>query len=499
MKIRSTALTPELQKWSDIISERALSYGLDPFKIIFERLTYDALNEVAAFGGFPTRYPHWRFGMEYERLRKGYTYGLQKIYELVINNDPCYAYLLSSNGLMDQKLVMCHVQGHSDFFKNNFWFSKTNRKMMDEMANHGSRIREYIDRYGLETVEAFLDCALSLENLIDRHSPFIRRRSAKPRKPGDEPIERKPVSKLKAKSYMDRYINPPDFMQAQKDRLVEEFERQRNFPEEPERDVLLFLIEHAPKLERWQRDILTIVRDEAYYFAPQGMTKIMNEGWASYWHSFLMTREIMDDTEVVEYADHHSGTLGTRPGTLNPYKVGIELFRNIEERWNTGRFGGEYDACDDMKKKRTWDLQLGRGREKIFEVRKIFNDITFIDEFLTEEFCHEQKMFLYDYDNQTGQYVISDRDYKKVKDRLLQQLSNFGDPIIHVENANYLNRGELLLVHRHDGSDLKLDEAKDTLHNLFKVWARPTHIETRVEKKRKLLSYDGKRHTEKSI
>ncbi len=499
MKIRSTSLTPELEEWAELIAEKALSYGLDPFRIIFERLSYDELNEVAAFGGFPTRYPHWRFGMEYERLRKGYTYGLQKIYELVINNDPCYAYLLASNSVLDQKLVMCHVQGHSDFFKNNFWFSKTNRKMMDEMANHGSRIREYIDRYGLETVESFLDSALSLENLIDRHAPFIRRRPARPRKPSEDPVERKPISKLKAKGYMDRYINPPDFLKAQKERMVEEFEKQRNFPEEPERDVLLFLIEHAPKLERWQRDILTIGRDEAYYFAPQGMTKIMNEGWASYWHSTLMTREIMDDTEVITYADHHSGTLGTRPGTLNPYKVGIELFRDIEERWNTGRFGWEYESCDDMQKKRTWDLKLGRGREKIFEVRKIFNDITFIDEFLTEEFCHAQKLFIYDYDPQTGQYVISDRDFKKVKERLLQQLANFGDPIIRVENGNYLNRGELLLTHRHEGNDLKLDEARDTLHNLFTIWGRPTHLETRVEKKRKLLSYDGKRHTEKTI
>src|SRR5688572_29149389 len=108
----------------------ARDYGLDIYQTIFEVVDSEQLSAVAAYGGFPTRYPHWRFGMEYEQLCKGYSYGLQKIYELVINNDPCYAYLLKSNALSDQKLVMAHVYGHCDFFKNNHWFSQTNRKMM---------------------------------------------------------------------------------------------------------------------------------------------------------------------------------------------------------------------------------------------------------------------------------------------------------------------------------------------------------------------------------
>ena len=138
---------------------------------IFEVCDYDEISEIAALGGFPTRYPHWRFGMEYQQLSKGYRYGLQKIYEMVINNDPCYAYLLRCNQMVDQKLVMAHVYGHNDFFKNNIWFSQTNRKMMDEMANHGTRIRAHMDRYGEETVENFIDNCLSLENLIDIYSP----------------------------------------------------------------------------------------------------------------------------------------------------------------------------------------------------------------------------------------------------------------------------------------------------------------------------------------
>src|SRR5512143_2826133 len=109
--------------------------------------------------------------MEYDRMSKSYAYGLHRIYELVINTDPCYAYLLASNQPVDQKLVMAHVYGHADFFKRNLWFAHTNRKMLDEMANHASRMRSYVERYGLERVEDFLDACLSLENLLGLHAP----------------------------------------------------------------------------------------------------------------------------------------------------------------------------------------------------------------------------------------------------------------------------------------------------------------------------------------
>src|SRR5690349_2161822 len=178
MSIMSTEhnLTPELRDLQVEIEGYAKAYGLDFYDTVFEVLDYDELSEIAALGGFPTRYPHWRFGMEYEQLSKGYRYGLQKIYEMVINNDPCYAYLLRCNQRVDQKLVMAHVYGHNDFFKNNIWFSRTSRKMMDEMANHGNRLRSFMERHSEETVENFIDSCLSLENLIDIHSPFIKRR-----------------------------------------------------------------------------------------------------------------------------------------------------------------------------------------------------------------------------------------------------------------------------------------------------------------------------------
>ena len=493
-------LTPELAKYAREIAEYARECGLDFYDTVFELLDYDELNQVASYGGFPTRYPHWRFGMEYEQLSKSYSYGLSKIYELVINNDPCYAYLMKSNPIVDQKLVMAHVYGHCDFFKNNIWFSKTNRKMMDESANHATRIRRYIDRIGHETVEQFIDICLSLDNLIDYHAPFIKRHHDGDESYAEEIDEsRIVVPKLRSKDYMDSYINPKEYLEAQR-KMIEEQQRQNKgkFPKEPIKDVLGFVLKYAP-LDRWQKDVLAIIREEAYYFAPQGQTKIMNEGWASYWHSKMMTEKILNDSEVIDYADHHSGTLGTSPGVLNPYKLGIELFRDIEVRWNKGRFGPEYNNCDNMVEKRNWDKKTNLGRKKIFEVRRVHNDVTFIDTFLTADFCREHGMFAYAYNYKTGQYEISDRDFQIIKKKLLFSLTNFGQPIIYVQDANYQNRAELLLLHQHEGVDLRLDWAKVSLENLFKLWKRPVNIQTVYEGRAKVFSYDGKSHTETDL
>jgi stage V sporulation protein R len=477
------------------IEGHARDFGLDFYDTIFEVLDYDELSEIAALGGFPTRYPHWRFGMEYEQLSKGYRYGLQKIYEMVINNDPCYAYLLRCNQWVDQKLVMSHVYGHNDFFKNNIWFSLTNRKMMDEMANHGNRIRSAMERYGEETVENFIDSCLSLENLIDMHSPFIKRRDETSRYDfADEEEPQSTVTRFQSKDYMDAYVNPPGAMREQARQQEADRQKARPFPEQPERDVLLFLLEHAP-LNAWQRDVLDIIRQEAYYFAPQGQTKIMNEGWASYWHSTIMTTKTLHPSELVDYADHHSGTMATQPGRLNPYKLGIELFRDIEERWDKGRFGPEYDDCDDHEERRRWDRGLGLGRAKIFEVRRIHNDVTFVDTFLTPDFCRRHQLFSFKHNDQAETYEIESREFKKIKERLLFGLTNFGQPIIRVRDGNYRNRGELYLHHEHFGIDLKLDHAQDTLRHLHRLWTRPVHIETIADGRTTLFSFDGTDHT----
>lgn len=489
-------LTSELERERIRIERIARECGLDFYETIFEIVTYEQLNQIAAYGGFPTRYPHWRFGMDYEHLAKSYEYGLSKIYELVINNDPCYAYLMEGNEFIDQKLVMAHVYGHCDFFKNNQWFAPTDRKMMDKTANHATRVRRFIDRFGQEAVEEFIDRCLSIENLIDRYSPYtaIKIRLADEEEiPHDLGREPEPGRLKVHRDYMENFINPPEVLKkaAEDERQRQEQEGAGLFPPRPEKDVLHFLISHAP-LTTWQQDIMSIVREEAYYFAPQGMTKIMNEGWASYWHSKLMTEKIMGDADIIDFADRHSGTMAMSPTGFNPYKVGIELFRDIEERWNKGRFGKEWDECEDLSERHRWDRKTNRGREKIYEVRRNYNDVTFIDEFLTEEFCVKNKMFVYKYNKRTGQYEVDTRDFKAIKRKFLFQLTNFGQPIISVADANFNNRGELLLTHLYEGVEMQPDYMQETMKQLFALWTRPINVATVLDGERRVVCYDGK-------
>jgi stage V sporulation protein R len=501
----SSAITPELAKIRDEIRGYAEGYGLDCFETIFEMVDSDQINSLAALGGFPVRYPHWRFGMDYDQLSKGYTWGLQKIYEMVINTDPSYAYLMKANNLVDQKTVISHVYGHVDFFKNNYWFSKTNRKMLDAMANHAVKIRNYMDRYGQDTVENFIDHCLSIESLIDPYAPFSTSKSADAkRRPNfafeeeEEPAAVEPGRIKNSRQYMDAYMNPPEFLEEQRKKLESQAKKDRKNPSAPHKDILEFLLENAP-LEQWQHDVLAIVRDEAYYFAPQVQTKIMNEGWASYWHSKIMTEKALRDSEVIDFCDHNAGVLAMQPGKINPYKIGVELFRDIEDRWNRGKFGKEYDECDDMVTKAKWDKKLGLGRKKIFEVRKVCNDVTFIDEYLTDEFCERLKLYTYAFNRRTNQYEIADRDFKKVKEKLLFQLTNMGQPFIYVTDGNYQNKGELLLWHKHQGMDLDVRWSRETMRSIAEIWKRTVNVETEVDGQKKLLTYSNGEFSERFL
>ena len=483
-----TSLPRHLADLQTEIEGYARDYGLDMFTTIYELVDYRQMCEIAAYEGFPVRYPHWRFGMEYDKLMKSQTYGLSKIYELVINTDPCYGYLLEGNSLVDQKLVISHVCGHCDFFKHNRFFSHTDRRMIDGMANHATRVRRHMDRHGVDAVESFIDVCHSLDNLIDPWLPF-----RKPQPTRREPSVEVPINigKITAdRSYLDDYINPPEFIEEQRKRALKEREQRKRIPPQPERDLLGFLMLHAP-LEPWEADVLGIIREEAYYFLPQRQTKIMNEGWATYWHSKLMTSKALRDDEVIDYAEAAAGVTAMAPNQLNPYKIGVELYRDIEDRWNKGKFGKQWDECDDQQARDEWDLGLNLGQSKIFEVRRLYNDVTFIDEFFTLEFCRRNRFFTFAENRRSGRYEIESREFKKIKDTLLQQLTNFGQPFIYVVEANYLNRGELLLAHRHEGVDLRLGYARDTLRNLERIWRRPVSLLTVIDEKPKRIRFDG--------
>ncbi len=483
----STDLPQDLRDHMRRIQDKAREYGLDFCDVVFEKLDFETMNQIAAYGGFPTRYPHWRWGMEYDKLSKRDAYGLGRIYEMVVNTNPCYAYLQESNSTTDQKLVMAHVYGHADFFTHNHWFSRTNRKMMDEMANHSTRVRRHIDRRGQDAVEKFLDLCHSLEHLIDPHSIFVKRGESKAPAHTLDDGEFHP-DRFQAKDYMDRFINPESELEKQKKAFEDKAkEGKRKIPAVPTRDILLFVLRHG-QLEEWQRDILNIIRDEAYYFAPQGMTKIMNEGWATYWHSKLMTSHFLEACEIIDYADQHSGVVHMPPGGFNPYKIGVELYKDIERRWNMGQHGPAWERLEGVGERERFDDKSMKGRDKIFETRKIFNDVSFIDEFLTPEFVEKHHMYQYRKDPATGQMRIVTRDFAQVKGTILHYLTNSGQPFIYVVDGNYMNRGELFLAHNYIGVEIDAAKAVETLRNLRLLWGRPVHLQMRVNDEMSILS-----------
>jgi len=493
---RTKTISGELLELKEEIEALAKDYGLDFYPVIFEMCDYDTINILASQGGFPTRYPHWRFGMEYDQMSKNYAYGLQKIYEMVINTAPCYAYLLNVNPMVDQKIVMCHVYGHADFFKNNFWFKNTNKKMMDVMANHGAKIRRYMEKFGQDKVEAFIDRVLSLENLLDINILFDKPDTLAKRDRHLEYLdEEEEFDELEGTSQaLKTFINSKNRSKKEKGEGAKSSDEEVVITEDetqfPTKDIMKFLMESAP-IKEWESDIIGILREEAYYFLPQRITKIMNEGWASYWHSKMMTQKVMKASEVIDFADHHAGVTAMSRKNINPYKIGIELFRDIEYRWNTGKFGKEYLDCTDMAQKANWNTETNQGMEKIFEVRRTHNDITFIDEFFTKEFCERQKLFTYKFNNRTGRFEIDSKEFQEIKMKLLNSLTNFGSPVIELESANYKNRGELLLRHVHQGVDLDINLAQETMKNIFHIWKRPINLATISEEKESVLHFDG--------
>ncbi len=575
-------------------NELAEKLGLDPFEVNYWIVDYDEMNELIAYGGFQRRYPHWRWGMSYDRQRKQRQFLGGKAFEIVNNDDPSNAFLQESNELADQKAVITHVEAHADFFRNNEWF-----RMFSEspdaaamLERHADVIAEYMDdpEISREAVEEWIDHVLCLEDNVDQHRPFSAALD-----PEDDPAVTADIEERLDDLDLSEEVRDEVFDESFLDSMTGD-EDGAAFPAEPELDVLAFLAAHgkaydeaserASEYEEWQREILELLRKEAYYFAPQKMTKVMNEGWASYHESRMMADEnFAGDDEFVSYADHMAQVLGS-PG-LNPYKLGFELWQYVENRRNrraviehllrvegvtwrnfgdsvdldrvleylepdpvvsdpvgnlesltpddpridaetlervrngedvdverypwklltyrgmaerhyslvkrehrgflgritqseleriarylfeTDRYGSVEAALDDVDRAAGWD--------RMFEVRESHNDVTFLDEFLTEEFVEANEYFTYEFTHTTGDFRATSTAAEDVKKKLMLQFTNFGKPTIAVHDGNFRNRNELLLAHHYNGVQLDLQQAKQTLERVFELWGRPVALKT---------------------
>jgi stage V sporulation protein R len=484
---------PELKRLSQFderIQEIACEFGLDFFPQEFDVIPAQKMLEILAYR-FPVNLSHWSFGRDYEREKTKYEYGFGIPYEVVLNSNPSRAYLMNTNPFAVQLMVMAHVYAHNDFMKNNFHFSPTRRDILPSASEAAIRFQKYEKRFRLEEVERVIDSGLSIEYNIDPDF-FIREES--------EEEQRERLSTPPARPDIP---GPYDDLLAQKkaERPPKDHYNKKT-PLEPERDVLLYILNHSPKpLREWEKDVLSVLRDQSRYFMPQRRTKIMNEGWASFWHMRIMDRlfkeRLLNEEEHGYYNLYNARVLATNPRMPNPYLVGLKMFEDIEDRWNKGRFGREWEECEDLKKKETWDLGLGQGRERIFEVRRRFGDRFFVEEFLTERLVEELNLYLYEGHQEHGeiQYVISDTGWRRIKSQLISHLSTFGAPLIMVEDGDYKGKRELYLKHAFEGVELDEEYREKTLEHIFYLWDRPIHLESVVDDKKVVFSFDGTSHT----
>jgi stage V sporulation protein R len=434
----------------------AREQGLDFFPTMFEVVPQDIMTEIAAYG-LPTRARHWSYGKVYQSQRLYGTMGLSKIYEIVLNSDPCLAFLLDTNPEIANLLVAAHVFGHVDFFKNNLLFANTNRQMINDAVAHALRIDAYIERYGLETVEHLMDIGFALDHHIDYHKGLVRQ-PYPPRR-----VVEKEHSTL---PYDDLFTEPIPS-------VTYEVEGER-LPPHPERDLLWFLITYA-QLEEWQRDVLQIIREESYYFYPQFNTKILNEGWASYWHAELFHQyDGVSPEEMIEFARLHAGVVN--PGgrlAVNPYYLGYTILVDIEKRWDRMYEAGESNLT---------------GRQKLFEVRRTEDDISFLRNYLTTDLVERLQLFAHGSGctHPPGQccphcqeIVITSRERDAVVDALLASRYNYGVPRVVVRDV--LDNG-LYLEHL-DRNTTFLDRrfANQTLAYIAELWKHPVHILTSDE------------------
>jgi len=476
-----SANVEELAGWDERIRELVERFKLRCYPQEFEVCDHNEMLGYMAYTGMPAHYAHWSYGKSYERQKTMYDYGVSGLpYEMVINTNPCLAYLMRDNSLLLQVLTIAHVYGHNDFFANNFTFTTgTDAKHALEMfKNGGNRIASYIEdpSIGIEAVENMLDHAhaicyqrsrnLAIKQLSDDEQ---RARAWERAQPAPDPWR---------DIHPEREYIQPDLSKT---------------PAEPQENLLQFISRYNPYLPEWQRDILEIVDKQTQYFMPQMETKIMNEGWASYWHHKILNELKLPQGMHLEFLVRHNQVLRPHPGGLNPYHLGFVMWHDIERRWNAGDTGKEWSDDEPQIASSSQDENDTPGRKKIFEVRESDRDQSFLRRFLTQELMEELNLF--QHDRRGKERVVTklpdQENWKDVRDTLIKGVGTGSIPVIKVEDADFGRNRTLYLKHYHDGRDLQLEYADHTLKHVTRLWEREVVLETIINGKGSLLKIVG--------
>jgi stage V sporulation protein R len=468
----------DLIAWDARIREIVAKLGLDCYDQEFELCDHYQMLGYMAYSGMPSHYPHWSYGKQYEKLKTLYDYGVSGLpYEMVINANPAIAYLMRDNSLLLQILTIAHVYGHNDFFKNNFNFKSTRADLtVETFKAQAMRVRKYIEdpSLGIDAVERVLDAAHALA--------FQRRRNLAIRKLDREEQVKRAIEAAQPKPDPYRRIHKPsDFQPPDVNKL----------PLEPEADLLLFIRDYNPYLAEWEKDLLTIVDEEARSFLPMIETKIMNEGWASYWHKRILDALNLDQGLYLEFLVRHNQVVRPIPGQINPYHLGLKIWEDIHRRYtNPTREEIERDGPPDRT-----------GDEKLFLTREVERDVSFVRRYLTAELARELDLFKFEPrgNDLVVSEVADEEGFEKVKETLIRNIGTNTIPVIKVEDADFGQNRTLYLRHYHDGRDLHLEYAEKTLGYVHALWGRECVLETVVRGRRILLVYNDRGFSTRTI
>lgn len=491
----------ELEQALEAIWDIALEHHLDPFPTQFEVAPANIVYQIGAYG-IPGRFSHWTYGRAYRQMKTQYDYGLSKIYELVINSNPSQAFLLENNPPIDNKFVMAHVLGHTDFFKNNVTFANTRRDMPEAAAHNAARIQSYEESEGRIAVEKTLDAVLAIEQHIDPYK--IHRQSR-----DDELKQWRDQASKNARPIREKYGEFDDMLLPRSGGIEQNLGRQAlaMIPPTPDQDLLGFIRNHAPYLDDWQRDIVDIVRSESLYFYPQRRTKIMNEGWAAYWHKRIMremgNRGLIDDQENEAWWKLHSGVVGPNPRSINPYYLGMMIYEYIEDYYN-GTLSDTETASLQKEGIQTYPRYEGPLKDSpamphLREAMMYNDDQSFIRNYFNKIIADRTEMYIYEERRLTPfhepETVVVDDGWMRIRDMLTQSMDNNGVPRIDVVDGDHNHAGELYLKHEFDGRSLDPEYVEKTLPYIYSLWQRVVHIETVEASSDKVLvySYDGKK------
>lgn len=468
----------DLEYWDKKIREKVEEFGLSCYPQEFEVCDHFQMLGYMAYSGMPSHYPHWSYGKSYEKLKTMYDYGVSGLpYEMVINSNPSLAYLMRDNTLCLQILTIAHVYGHNDFFKNNFTFKSTRAELtLNLFKVHADRVRAYIEdpSIGVEKVENIMDAAHALAIQCRRNLAIKklsleeeRQRLLEAAQPTPDPFQ----SIHKRQEYV-----APDMLKV---------------PPSPEEDILLFIRDNNPHLSGWERDLLTIVHERERYFLPQIETKIMNEGWASFWHREILNSLHLPQDLHLEFLVRHNQVVRPFPRGLNPYYLGLRIWDDIKRRHDN-------PTPEEIEK---YGKPTKTGMEAIFEVREVDRDVSFIRRFLTEELMREMDMFQYEpRGDELVVSKVSDKEgWREVKETLLKNVGMGTIPVIKIEDADYNHTRTLYMKHYHDGRDLQLEYAERTLAYVHQLWRHEVILETAVNGKKALLSYSDKGFSTKPL